>query len=318
MNHLARYVGNGSVEIVAEPIPACPEGGLLVATEACGLCSGELMAWYMDRKLPHVLGHEVAGTVIKSQDDRFPVGSRVFPHHHAPCLNCDLCRRGQFVHCATWKRTKLAPGGMAEYFAVSAENLTDTHVIDDLLAVDGTLIEPLACVAKGARLTRVEATDRIAVIGLGFMGLLHALIFPTSTATDLNPSRLEWAAAQGVNTVPQLEGEFDVIFVLPGAQAAFDAAIAVAAPGTRIVMFAPVLPGTHLAVPFEAYFRDLQVIHAYSAGPNDSLVALEWLREGRVRAEQVVTNLITLDELPVAYRAMRAGEILKPMVQFSQ
>ena len=178
MNKLARYIGNGNVEIVAEPMPACPPGGLLVETEACGLCSGELMAWYMDRKLPHVLGHEVAGTVRESQDDRFPVGSRVFPHHHAPCLQCDLCRRGQFVHCPTWKRTKLQPGGMAQYFAVAAENLTDTHRIDDLQAVDGALIEPLACVAKAARLARVVDADRIGVIGLGFMGLLHALSFP--------------------------------------------------------------------------------------------------------------------------------------------
>ncbi len=318
MNKLARYIGNGNVEIVSEPMPVCPPGGLLVETEACGLCSGELMAWYMDRKLPHVLGHEVAGTVRESQDDRFPVGSRVFPHHHAPCLQCDLCRRGQFVHCLTWKRTKLQPGGMAQFFAVAAENLTDTHRIDDLRALDGALIEPLACVAKAARLAKVTDADRIGVIGLGFMGLLHALSFPSCQATDLNPARRAWAAAQGVQVESPLSGEFEVLFVLPGVQAAFDAAITVAAPGARIVIFAPVPPDTHLAVPFEAYFRDIQVIHAYSAGPNDSEIALNWLREGRVRAEQVVTDWISLDELPAAYRAMRAGAILKPMVQFSR
>jgi L-iditol 2-dehydrogenase len=207
---------------------------------------------------------------------------------------------------------------MAEVFAVARENLTDTHQIDDLRPIDGALIEPLACVAKAARLARVDSTDRIAIIGLGFMGLLHALAFPTSVATDLNPGRLDWAAAQGVHAVTAFTGQFDVIFVLPGAQTAFDAAVDIAAPGARIVMFAPVPPGSHLAVPFSAYFQDLQVIHAYSAGPNDTAVALEWLREGRIRAEQVVSHFITLDELPEAYRAMKAGEILKPMVQFSR
>src|SRR3954464_12385435 len=107
---LARYIGNGEVAIVEEAPPTLPDGGLLVRTEACGLCSGELMSWYMDRKIPHVLGHEVAGIVGESADDRFPVCSRVFPHHHAPCLQCDHCARGQYVHCEQWKRTKLDPG----------------------------------------------------------------------------------------------------------------------------------------------------------------------------------------------------------------
>ena len=54
MNHLAQYIGQGQVEIVPQPMPSCPPGGVLVRTEACGLCSGELMSWYMDQKMPHV------------------------------------------------------------------------------------------------------------------------------------------------------------------------------------------------------------------------------------------------------------------------
>src|SRR6185436_14261862 len=60
---LARYIGGGEIAIVDEPIPACPPGGLLVKTEASGLCSGELMDWYMEKKVPHVLGHECAGII---------------------------------------------------------------------------------------------------------------------------------------------------------------------------------------------------------------------------------------------------------------
>src|ERR1700728_3441536 len=108
---LARYVVGGSVEIVEGERPLCPDGGLLVRTEACGLCSGELMAWYLDRKVPHVLGHEVTGRVVESQDERFPKGARVFPHHHAPCMDCEYCNRQAYVHCKQWKTTKLDPGG---------------------------------------------------------------------------------------------------------------------------------------------------------------------------------------------------------------
>src|ERR1019366_2283358 len=142
---LARYRDSG-VFVTEEPAPSLPAGGLLVQTEACGLCSGELMDWYMDAKSDPVLGHEVAGRVIESDDPRFPVGARVFPHHHAPCGFCDWCKRGAFVQCETWRKTKLMPGGMAEQFAVPKDNLADTHLVDDLRAIDAALAEPLACV----------------------------------------------------------------------------------------------------------------------------------------------------------------------------
>lgn len=319
---LARYLGQGRIGIVDEPEPSLPAGGLVVQTEACGLCSGELMAWYLDRKIPHVLGHEVAGRVVKSDDDRFPVGARVFVHHHAPCGTCALCQRGAYVHCPVWKATKLQPGGMAERFAAAAENLADTLRIDHLRPEDGALIEPLACVAKSLRKLNYQAGESAAVIGLGVMGLMHALLMPGCVAYDLNPARVEWARAQGVDAHP-LDPQTppdamsrEVVVVCPGNKAALDLSLHLVAPEGRVCLFAPLPPGE---VPFDferAYFRDITVVNAYSCGPNDTRVALAWLEAGRVRAEQVVSHFIELEALPEHYLRMRDGEIVKAMVQF--
>ena len=313
-NRVARYMGEGRVEIVEEAAPSLPPGGLLIRTEACGLCSGELMAWYMDRKIPHVLGHEVAGIVEASEDDRFPVGARVFPHHHAPCGQCELCRSSRGVHCPTWRRTKLIPGGMADRFAVPAENLADTHVVNDLRAVDAALIEPLSCVCKSVRNARVQG--RTAVIGLGVMGLMHMLLLDGATGIDLSESRRAWANGLGLDArAPRdaAEAAFDNIFVCPGSQAAFDSALRLAAPAATITMFAPLGPGEDLRVPQAAYFNDLTIRNAYSAAPEDSREAIQAIREGKVKAEQVCSEFIPLEDLPGAYGRMKRGEILKPM-----
>ena len=317
---LARYVGAGRVEIVEEPIPKCPEGGLLVRTEACGLCSGELMEWYMDRKIPHVLGHEVAGIVFESKDARFPVGERVFVHHHAPCLACEWCQSGLYVHCEQWRRTKLVPGGMAEYFAVSQENLTVTFTVGDMRAVDASLIEPLACVIKSIGMAgTVFPTFTAAVIGLGVMGLMHALLMPECTGFELNPDRADWARKQGIHVAcPDESKGFDRVFVCPGSQPAFDFALEIANPGARLVMFAPLPPNDHLIVSQDAYFKDLQISHSYSCGPEDTRAAKLKIEEGTVRAEQVVSDFIGIHELPNAYERMKRGEILKPMVLFAE
>ncbi|MBL8087050.1 MAG: alcohol dehydrogenase catalytic domain-containing protein [Chthonomonas sp.] len=312
---LARYHGAGVVRIEDEPEPICPPRGLLIQTEACGLCSGELMDWYMDRKVPHVLGHEVCGRVIESQDDRFSVGARVFPHHHAPCLNCDLCRRGHTVHCPQWKRTKLVPGGMAERFQVSAENLNDTLGVNHIAPGDAALIEPLACVEKSKRRARWAPEDRTAVIGLGVMGLMHALLCPGAIGFELNPDRRSHAESLGI--AAESDGQYDVVFVCPGSQAAIERALELAAPGARIVLFAPLPPKRPMPLDLDAlYFRDLEIITCYSCGPEDTRAAMQSIEQGLVRADQLVSHRITLDELPDAYLRMKRGEILKPMVFF--
>ncbi len=316
---LARYIGNGRIEIAEEAVPSLPTGGLLIQTEASGLCSGELMPWYMDQKIPHVLGHEVAGIVIESEDGRFPVGSRVFPHHHAPCLQCELCAQGLYVHCPQWRKTKLNPGAMAEFFAVSAENLNDTLLVDDMRPVDAALIEPLACVMKSLRMSEDGREGRsTAVIGLGVMGLMHALARGEGCiGYDLNVGRVAWANQVGANArTPSGSVPADAIYVCPGSQAAFDFAVSLAKPGATIVMFAPLGPGQELKVPQSVYFKDIRIVQSYSCGPNDTLAAATALRAGVFKAEQVVSNFIAIEELPAAYEEMKHGRILKPMVQF--
>lgn len=315
---LARYVGGGNVEIVDEPRPPLPAGGLVVQTKACGLCSGELMAWYMDRKIPHVLGHEVAGIVVESDDERFPVGSRVFPHHHAPDPESHLTKRGAAVHDQVWRSTKLLPGGMAEFFAVPRQNLVDTLLIDDLRAIDGALIEPLACVMKMIRRLRLRGDENCAVIGLGVMGVMHALLLPGCIAYDLNPERVEWAQKLGIDArLPGDDFVFEVIIVCPGTQAALDFALDFSEADPRIGLFAPMPPGEATLLDLHHhYFRDLNLICSYSCGPEDTRAAAEAIRQGKVKAEQVVSHFIELSDLPQRYKEMRDGAILKPMVVF--
>jgi L-iditol 2-dehydrogenase len=207
---------------------------------------------------------------------------------------------------------------MAESFAVSAENLTDTHVVDDLAPVDAALIEPLACVAKSlARLRHAYDPDRIRVIGLGSMGLLHMLALPGAWGCDVSPARLRWAERQGLKVArPEELTPGAAVFVCPGSQSAFETGLKLLEPGGELVMFSPLGPDEQLTVPQGAYFADATIHSSYSCGPDDSRLAIRWLREGRVRAQQVVSDFIALDELPRAYLAMRAGEILKAMVVF--
>jgi L-iditol 2-dehydrogenase len=57
----AVYYRNSDVRLQEMPVPEIGPGELLIKTEACGLCGGETMEWYLMPRAPRILGHEPAG-----------------------------------------------------------------------------------------------------------------------------------------------------------------------------------------------------------------------------------------------------------------
>jgi L-iditol 2-dehydrogenase len=314
------------IRIEEREIPKIGPGELLVHTRASGICTGDVMGWYVRRKAPLVLGHEPAGAVAAVGEgvSDFAAGDRVFVHHHAPCFACRACERGDYVQCATWRKSAIDPGGLAEYFRVPRENVRDTLKLPQHVAfVDASLIEPLACVVKSLRRSGVRAGDSLHVIGLGVMGLMHALAAQSYGASvsgsDFLDARRTHAAALGVRAVhpgETLDGA-DVVICGPGSPEALRNAFAAVAPGGTVVMFTPLEPGVALTLdPNDLYFRDVKLVTSYSCGPNDTREALDLIARGVVTAQRLGATLYPLEEAGTAYEALRASRIIKPIVTF--
>lgn len=108
-----------------------------------------------------------------------------------------------------------------------------------------------------------------------------------------------------------------MVIVCPGSQAALSFAISIAEPDARIGLFAPMPPASPVSLDLESlYFRDFRLTCSYSCGPDDTGQAVELLRAGRVSADRLVTQTVSLQELPKVYQAMKSGEVIKPMVTF--
>lgn len=317
------------VRIEHRPIPEIADGEVLVRTKASGICSGDVMAWYIRRKAPLVLGHEPAGIVEATRGKTaFSVGDRVFVHHHAPCFSCRACTRGNYVQCATWRATKIDPGGIAEYFRVAQTNLRDTLALPaEVNFADASLIEPLACVVKSLRRSGVRRGDRLYVIGLGVMGLMHLLAARALGAevygSDFIEARRSIAERNGAiafdpaDAVRTLAEGADVVICGPGTSGAMHAAVAAAAPGGTVVMFTPFPPDEPVTVDSQRlYFGDLRVVASYSCGPDDTRAALNLVAGGTVTAEKIGADLVAIDDVPRAYREFAQARIVKPIVTF--
>jgi len=171
----AVYYSNSDVRVEERPVPQIGDGELLVKIEACGLCGGDTMEWYLADRAPVILGHEPTGTVVDVGDGvrKFSVGDRVYVHHHVGCFACHHCRRGDYTMCEHFREVNIEPGAFSEYIRVPAELVQlDTHLIPDGVSFDqGTLVEPMACVLKGIKVAGIQPADTVAVVGCGLMGL---------------------------------------------------------------------------------------------------------------------------------------------------
>ncbi|HLA25406.1 MAG TPA: zinc-binding dehydrogenase [bacterium] len=329
----------GDLRLEHVPLPAPGSGDLVVRIRACGLCPGEAMDWYMARKAPLALGHEPVAEIIHAGAGvrGFAVGERVFVHHHAPCLRCARCRRGDFVHCATWRRSRLHPGGVSEFAVVPSEIVRgDTLRLPAQLADEAaTFVEPLACVVKSLRRGGLRQGGSVLVIGLGVMGLLHVLLARRLGAgmiigADRIASRLAHAQSAGADVVVDVadnslpdavrratgEDGADLVVVGPGTMEAIESGFASAAPGGTVVLFTPTPPEARFPLPVhDAYFREIRIVPSYSAGPDDTAEALRHLLDG-VPVESLITHRLSLDAAPEGYRLVReAKDALKVVVR---
>jgi L-iditol 2-dehydrogenase len=336
---VARLYDFGDIRIEASARPETGPNDILVRARACGICSGDIMPWYIRRKAPLVLGHEPVGVVEETGAAvrNFRRGDRVFVHHHAPCFDCAACRRGEYVQCATWRASNITPGGMAQYFLVSATNQRDTLKLpDDVSDLDGVLVEPAACVVKSLRRSGLRPGESILVIGLGIMGMMHVRLARHMGAgriigADLFERRAKRAEELGADRGLVVSGDnladqvreltsgamADVVIVGPGSARALNTGIAAAGKGATIVQFTATPPEEEMIVrPHDLYFNETRLVPSYSCGPDDTRDALELVRRGVLNARELVTHRFPLDQIREAYEQAQKPESLKVVVTF--
>jgi L-iditol 2-dehydrogenase len=297
------------------------------------------MEWYLAKKVGTVLGHEPVGVAVQVGRNVRHVreGELVFAHHHAPCMQCRYCAAGDHVHCPTWRRTKLDPGGMAEFIRVPKENaLHDSFAIDDLDPERGIFVEPLGCSLRAFRHLRPERMSLGAIIGCGPMGLLNLLAARALGAQELwaiepDEDRRAMALALGAQralTPDQMRAlcdqpgfeRVDYAIVGPGRPDVILEATRCVRSGGVVVLFAPTPTGERTPLDLgDLYFREVTLTPAYSCGPLETRRAYELLRSGAVQPEQLISHRFPLEEVQCAYDVAKQGrKTIKVVVRFDQ
>ena len=243
-------------------IPKIKDDEVLIKVAVAGICGSDIHTYkglHPFRKPPVVIGHEVAGEVVEIGKNvtKFNVGDRVTVEPQKGTGESE----GEMTGNINYSDERLAPGmgdwlgTMAEYF-VSPESLT-IGLPDSVSYDHGVLVEPLAVGVHAAFKGDVKATDRVAIIGAGPIGLLtlaavRARGVEETFITDVLDYSLDVARELGVkeamNTMnnpnwiqeakEKMGGSFDKVFVTVGVPGIVNDALTLLKKGGRAVTVA--------------------------------------------------------------------------------
>ncbi|MFW8628016.1 zinc-dependent alcohol dehydrogenase family protein [Deinococcus sp. ME38] len=196
-----------TLQTVPDPEPT-PDG-VVVEVGASGVCRSDWHGWMghdPDIRLPHVPGHELAGTVVAVGRDvtAFRVGERVTVPFVAGCGRCGPCRAGDQQVC----HAQFQPGftHWGSFAPLVALGYADQNLVRLPDRLDFVTAASLGCRYSTAfravsQQGRVRGGEWVAVHGCGGVGLsavqIAASLGARVIAIDIDDSKLALAARLG-------------------------------------------------------------------------------------------------------------------------
>ncbi len=199
--------------------PEAGPGEIRIKVQAAGICHSD--AHYRDGTgsvafVPITPGHEVAGVVDQLGAGVVDVaaGDRVALHYLVTCGQCDYCARGLEQFCRRGRMLgKDLDGGYAEYVVVPARNAIPIADAVDVAAA-AIMMCSSATAFHALRQARMRAGDRVAVFGIGGLGmsalqLARACGAAEVYAVDVDLAKLKAAQAYGACAIDPADGPPD-------------------------------------------------------------------------------------------------------------
>lgn len=336
---VAHYYSNKDIRVEECPVPRIGAGEILMKIKAAGICGSDVMEWYRTKKVPRVLGHEVAGEIAEAGAGvtEFKPGDRICASHHVPCYECHYCRLGHHTLCDTLRTTNFDPGGFAEWVRLPEINSRYGiyQIPDGVSFEEATFVEPLACVVRGQEKINVRAGQTVLVIGCGISGLLHVMLAKHRGASrvfasDIIDFRLKIARQCGAEKVFTASEDFpenisknnegrlaDVVIACAGNEGATLQALRCVGRGGSVLFFAPHSPDQVIPLAMNDVFwqRGVTLTSTYAASPENHHEALNLLHSGKINVKQLITHRLGLSEILKGFDLVaKATESMKVII----
>ncbi len=312
-----------AIENVPDPTPG--EGQVVIKVHRCGICGSDVHltsghAGFFGYPENCPVGHEFAGEVVATGSglSKLKVGDKITAFPFTGCGKCATCLSGRPNFC---KEFAGMAGGMAEYLLVNervATLLPQTYSLED-----GALVEPLAVSLHGVAMAKIAPGAKVHVMGAGPVGL-GAIFWAKRlgagkvvvTATSRRREALALHMGADAFVVPQgeqdiavlvadaLGGQPDVVLECAGQAGLLGQAVHCVKPQGDVVSMGfctapdPVLPAM-------ATWKEVRIQFSMTYSMQEFQYVADTLGAGHVEPRAMITDRVSLDQLPDAFEALR-------------
>ncbi|MGE3312863.1 MAG: zinc-dependent alcohol dehydrogenase family protein [Limisphaerales bacterium] len=322
----------GPIAVTDVADPEVPDDGVVVRVRATGLCRSDWHAWQGHDpgvRLPHVPGHELAGTIETVGRDvrRWRVGDRVTVPFVSGCGSCAICASGDPQVCPSQYQPGFSGwGSFAEWVALRFADGNLVALPADLGYVEAASLgcRFVTAYRAVAALARVQEGEWVAVHGCGGVGLAAVMIAAARgariVAVDRREAALKLAREFGAEVVVDAGRTSDVSGAIQdlthgGAAVSIDALGSPSTCRNSILSLRPrgrhVQVGLLLAdeanppVPMaDVIAKELQVFGCHGMAAHAYPGMLEEVASGRLRPGRLVRRTLALSEVPAALEGM--------------
>lgn len=333
----AVFMGREEVVLQDRPVPRVGPRDVLIEVRDCGICGSDLTAYRTGNYEPGiVIGHEFSGVVKEAGDevDSVSRGEPVVGNAIIPCGRCRYCRQDRPSLCEDLEMTGITIDGAFADYVLLPEDVV-YQIPQGLSFKSAAMVDPLATVLRGLRLSSLKAGDFALVQGAGPIGLLTLQAAKAAGATEVwvtevNDARLQAASQLGaVEAINPLEVSIEILLErrgIEGPDVIFDCT---GSPETLALDPTLVRKGGEIVLlgiceePVEADFftpvlNELTIRGSY-CGFDEYPMALRMLSEGRIETDLLITSLIHLEDIVVkGFEPLSRGSTdIKVMVEVS-
>ena len=286
--------------------PVAPDGGVVVRVEATGVCRSDWHGWQGHdadiQVLPHVPGHELAGTVaaIGSGVQRWSVGDRVTVPFVNACGACETCAEGNGQVCPHQRQPGFTHwGSFAELVALDAADTNLVALPDSLSSITAASLGCRFATAYRAVATvaAVRPGERVLVYGAGGVGLsaVQVAVSLGAEVAVVDPSAEAVSLARSFGAAAAVEDPHVTVDAI-GSPEAVEAAFGLLRPRGRHVQIG-LLPNTQPAVPMgRVLSRELQVLGSHGMAAHEYPAMLELVASGALRPDLLIGRTVGLED----------------------
>lgn len=309
----------GRLDFEEVPVPEIGRDEVLVHVQACSVCGSDVHGFDGStgrRRPPVIMGHEASGIIEACGSDvrDYRVGDRVTFDSTIYCGRCEKCRAGLVnlctsrrvlgVSCEEYNRS----GCFAEYVNIPERILY--RLPDRVSYVQAAMVEPLSVAYHAATRTPVGPEDRVAVIGVGTIGLLtlqvvRAFGAKQIIAVDISGDRLEAARQNGADAcvlssdpraaemiLEASGGGVDIAFDATGIDDTVNLCLRSVRTGGRVVLIGNVAP--EVRFPLQRVVTGQISLFGSCASAGEYPECLELIASGKVNVDAMISRVVPL------------------------